>query len=112
MKGKISIGDFIHQVKKELVEAQDTSGEPFYELHDVELEITFALEAKGKAGMNLYVVELGGEATASQTHKVTLKMKPIKGTPAENETGSKTTGRGGGGPRYGGGRLPNYAPNK
>lgn len=108
MKGKISIGDFIHQVKKELVEAQGASGDSFYELHDVELEITFALETKGKGGINLYVVELGGQAAASQTHKVTLKLKPIR-KPEENGPGSATPG---GGPRYGRGRLPHYAPHK
>ena len=41
MKGRISLKDFIHEVKKELVEAQDMSGKPFYELDEVELEASF-----------------------------------------------------------------------
>ena len=59
MEGKISIGDFIYQVKKELKEAQDKSGDPFYQLEEVNLEISFVLEAKGDSKMNFYVVELG-----------------------------------------------------
>jgi len=39
MKGKISLGDFIKDVKQELIEAQDTSGDPFYELEEVRLEV-------------------------------------------------------------------------
>jgi len=77
MKGNISIGDFIHQVKSELMDAQTATEDPFYRLEDVTLEVSFVLEAAGKAGFNLYVVELGGESKAAQTHKVTLKLRPI-----------------------------------
>ena len=78
MKGKISISDFIHGVKKELVEAQTDSGTPFYELEEVTLEISFALEVTGKAKMNFYVVDVGGETKATQTHKVQLKLIPLE----------------------------------
>ncbi|MDP1996490.1 MAG: trypco2 family protein [Gallionella sp.] len=77
MKGNISIGDFIHQVKKELVAALDKPGDPFYELEEVNLEISFALEAGVGTKMNFYVVELGGDTTATQTHKVSLKLVPL-----------------------------------
>ena len=48
MKGNIILGDFIEQVKQELVDAQDKSGNPFYELERVELEVAFSLEVKGE----------------------------------------------------------------
>ena len=57
MKGAISLRDFIEQVKQELVEAQSTPKEAFYELHDVELEVSFALEAEGGGKAKLVVVE-------------------------------------------------------
>lgn len=116
MKGNISIGDFIHKVKDELVQAQNESAEPFYELHEVILEVSFALEAIGKGKMNLYVVELGGETKASQTHKVTLKLKPFgepKISARENDQTS-IGNKGGGGcsvvisEKF----LPHYAPSK
>lgn len=96
MKGRISIKDFIHRVKAELVEAQDRTDKPFYELTDVELEIGFALEAQGSAGFQLYVIEFGGGAKAQQTHKVTLKFKPIQ-TPAAPPASPPAGGGGGGG---------------
>ena len=77
MKGKISLNDFIHRVKGELVAAQQPDGNPFYELTEVTLEVSFALDASAKAGFDLYVVELGSEAKAQQTHKVALKLKPL-----------------------------------
>jgi hypothetical protein len=77
MKGNISIGDFIHQVKKELKEAQDKSGDAFYELREVNLEISFVLNASAESGLKLYVVDLKGGAKAEQTHKVSLKLVPL-----------------------------------
>ncbi len=51
MKGGIDLGEFIHQVKKELVDAQ-VRDKAFMELTDVELEVNFALDASGTAGMS------------------------------------------------------------
>ena len=73
MKGRIDLRKFIEQVKKELVEAQ-TIEKPFYELTNVELEVNFVLEAKGKAGLKFFVIDVGGQATAQQTHKVVLHL--------------------------------------
>ena len=78
MKGRISLNDFIHRVKAELVAAQQTrQGDPFYELKEVSLEVSFAVDASAKAGFDLYVVDLSGETKAQQTHKVTLKLTPL-----------------------------------
>ena len=113
MKGNISLGSFIQQVKEELVAAQDSSGHPFYELESVQLEVTFALEAGGGAKGNLVVLELGGKTKASQTHKaiLTLKLLPRRAeTPEQKPAGG---GRGGGGLGGGGalgGHGPLYAP--
>jgi len=96
MKGKISLGDFIKDVKQELIEAQDTSGDPFYELEEVRLEVSFVLDTSARAGGKLFVVELGGETKAQQTHKVSLTLRPLlKPTLETKETGStrSATGR-------------------
>jgi len=77
MKAQISLGDFIKDVKKELIEAQDTSGDPFFELEEVHLEVSFVLDTSAKAGGKLLVVELGGETKAQQTHKVSLTLRPL-----------------------------------
>jgi len=92
MKGKISLKEFIHQVKKELVDAQEGIGDPFYELENVELEVSFAIDVKGESKLDLVVIELGAEANAQQLHKVTLSLKPLT-----KETLSEKPAKSGGG---------------
>ena len=109
MKGNISLGNFIEQVKQELVEAQNNSDNPFYELNGVELEVAFTLEAKGSAKGKLVVVELGGETSSSQVHKVRLNLTPIKNYPI---IGGEYGGGGGYWSRKGlpGGSGPVFSP--
>ena len=76
MKGNISLKEFITEVKEELKSAIDND-DPFFVLGDVELEVTFGLDATAKAGMKLVVFDLGGETTATQTHKVKLTLSPF-----------------------------------
>ena len=87
MKGAISLGDFIHEVKDELVRAQKTVGTPFYELTEVLLEVSFTLDISGKAGFKLVVVKLEGGAKAEQMHKVTLKLIPVLGADKKDNPG-------------------------
>ena len=76
MKGNISLKEFIQDVKQELVAAQDSSN-PFYELHEVQLEVSFALKIEGGGKAKFVVVELGADTTASQLHRVTMKFVPL-----------------------------------
>ena len=100
MNGNIELGDFIHQVKKELIDAQD-KGDPFYALDSVQLEVSFVLEASGKAKGKLLVVSAEGEFKGAQTHKVTLQLSPLtkveKSEPieSENDESPVSGGRGG-----------------
>ncbi|ETD36996.1 hypothetical protein U724_15815 [Pseudomonas chlororaphis subsp. aurantiaca PB-St2] len=72
----MSLVDFIKEVKSELRAAVDND-DPFFEMGEVELEVTFALDISGKTGVKLVVAELGGETKATQTHKVKLKLHPF-----------------------------------
>jgi hypothetical protein len=76
MKGNISLKSFIEEVKNEL-KASINDEDPFFELGDVELEVSFALDAEAKAGAKLYVIDVGGSTKATQTHKVKLTLTPF-----------------------------------
>ena len=76
MKGKISLSEFIKDVKEDLKKAVDED-DPFFFLDEVELEVAFVLDAKAKAGGKFIVVDVGGETKASQTHKVKIKLTPF-----------------------------------
>ncbi|MDD5241748.1 MAG: hypothetical protein PHG47_08535 [Sulfuricella sp.] len=79
MKGGISLGEFIEQVKKELRQAQETSKEPMFQLSEVNLEVSFGVDASAKAeGKLMFFVDLSGEAKTSRLHKVSLKLTPLE----------------------------------
>jgi hypothetical protein len=87
MKGKISLVEFIKEVKAELRSAVDNES-PFFEMGEVELEVTFALDVGGKAGLKLVVAEFGGETKATQTHKVKIKLHPFVEDESDQEAGA------------------------
>ena len=83
MKGRISLKDFIHGVKQELLDTSESSkGVPAFEMTEIELEAEFILETAGKVEGGFAVfVKAEGEVTTSQTHKVKITMRPIKPNP-------------------------------
>ena len=82
MKGMISLVDFIKEVKKELRAAVDNE-DPFFEMGEVELEVSFTLDASAKAGVKLLVADIGGQTKATQMHKVKIKLHPFVEVEAE-----------------------------
>ena len=79
MNGNISLVEFIEEVKKELREAQEASKDPMFQLSEVNLEVSFAVDATAKAeGKLMFIVDLSGEINASQLHKVSLKLTPLE----------------------------------
>jgi hypothetical protein len=80
MKGRISLKDFIHSVKNELLDTSASSeGVAAFEMTEIELETEFVLDTSAKGeGTLAFFVKLSGEATASQSHKVKVKLKPLR----------------------------------
>lgn len=80
MKGKISLADFISEVKKELIEAVKNKKEddaPFFTLNEVELQTEFGVKAEASGGFKFFV-DLSAKTEANQRHCVTLKFSPIR----------------------------------
>lgn len=79
MKGRISLKDFILNIKQELKEIQTHDIEKaFFELKEVNLEVSFALDASAEGSSKFIVIDLKGSTKATQTHKVSIKLDPIK----------------------------------
>ena len=95
MNGRISLKYFIHGVKQELLETSETtSGPAAFEMTEIELEAEFVLDATAKAeGSFAFFVKVEGGASTSQSHKVKVKMRPLKPPSAIgfNPTDSATT---------------------
>ena len=45
---------------------------------EVELEISFILDAEASAGAKFIVIDVGGKTKATQSHKVKIKLIPFK----------------------------------
>lgn len=79
---QIGITEFIGYVRREIQkaheearrDAQNEPMRPFFELDNVELEIKFVTEKKGKAGIRLFVASLGGSYSREQTHTAKLSL--------------------------------------
>lgn len=92
MSEKISLAEFIEQVKQELREAQQAGTEPMFHLDEVNLEVSFGVEVAAEAqGKLAFFVDLSGKIEASRLHKVNLKLTPLDKTMAVYL--DKTTGR-------------------
>jgi len=80
MKGRISLKEFIHGVKMELLDASESaSGPAAFEMTEIELEAEFVLDATAKAeGTFAFFVKVEGGVSTSQSHKVKVKMRPLK----------------------------------
>ena len=78
----IELSDVIGELRRELQQAMYAGeGEPLrFELGPVELEATVAVEKGGGGGakVRFWVLELGGDAKASQasTQRITLALQP------------------------------------
>lgn len=81
MQGMISLSKFIHDVKRELIEAQGKSPGEFFELTEVNLEVAFAVETDAKGKAKLVVFEANAGTSSSQTHTVTLRLTPLRREP-------------------------------
>ena len=73
---RISLNDFVKEVKKEIRQAMDTN-EPMFEVASVQLEVAFELDVGGSVGFNLWVLDCSTSLSGKQVHKVTLDLKPI-----------------------------------
>jgi hypothetical protein len=78
----IELGEVIGELRRELQSAMSAgAGEPLrFELGPVELEATVAVEkgGSGSAKVRFWVVELGGDASVSQssTQRIKLVLQP------------------------------------
>jgi hypothetical protein len=75
MKGRISLSDFIADVKADLQKSVDAEN-PFFIMGEVEIEVSFTLDVSGGGKARLLVVDLSTDSKASQTHKVKIKLTP------------------------------------
>ena len=75
----IGLAEIIEQVKQDLQStALDKDSEaPLFSVDAVELELQVTVKHEGKAGIKLYVVDLGGGASRDDVQKVKVSLSPL-----------------------------------
>jgi hypothetical protein len=76
---RLKITDAVAALREELGEAILAGAEEKIRFEVGEIQLTFevAVERSGKAGIQFWVVELGGGGGKTETHTVTIPLKPI-----------------------------------
>jgi hypothetical protein len=75
----IGLTELIYQVKRELIQPQGGTADPFplLAVEEVELEISVTVSKRAEGGLNIQVVELGGGRERSDVHTVRVKLSPL-----------------------------------
>jgi len=88
---EISLKDFLIEVKRQIKESEDIitpidqklkptppnpqeQREQYFVTQELEIEIAVTSNAQVKGGINLYVVQVGGEAKSQEIHRIKIKM--------------------------------------
>lgn len=74
-KKPIGLKEFISRIEQELLDSQ--GDQAFFVLGSVELEISIAVERGINGGINLKVIEVGGEGKQSNVQTVRVRLEPL-----------------------------------
>jgi NTP-dependent ternary system trypsin peptidase co-occuring protein len=93
----LSLEEFIYQVKRELLEAQQKhEGEPVYlELQKVELEVSVTVTKTARGKVNIYVADLGSDVAKDHAQRVKLEFEVVPFDILPEASGGGGTRRGG-----------------
>ncbi|MGB3758623.1 MAG: trypco2 family protein [Rivularia sp. (in: cyanobacteria)] len=78
-ENSIGLAELIEQIKQELLstEAEGEKPIPLFSVDQVNLELQVTARKEGKAGIKVYVVELGGGGSRDDVQKVTVTLTPL-----------------------------------
>jgi hypothetical protein len=57
-------------------EMRDQDQDAAFFLEDIEVEAKFTVSGSGKAGIQIHIVNIGGEVKSEHVHTLKLKLKP------------------------------------
>ncbi len=78
-ESSIGLAELIQQVKQELLtQSPDSETDiPIFAVDSVELELQVTVKKEGKAGIKIYVLEMGGGDSRDDVQKVKVKLSPL-----------------------------------
>lgn len=78
-ENSLGLAELIEHIKQELLstEAEGEKPIPLFSVDQVNLELQVTARKEGKAGIKVYVVELGGGGSRDDVQKVTVTLTPL-----------------------------------
>jgi Trypsin-co-occurring domain 2 len=73
----IGLSELIKQVKRELLSPDLEDDVPLLSVDQVELELQVSVRKEGKAGIKIYVVEIGGGGNRDDVQTVKVMLSPL-----------------------------------
>lgn len=80
MSKGIELADLVDYVASQLAEAEGRASKRasrIIALQECQLEMTVTVKREGKAGIRVYVVELGGGGSSEHLHRISAKFRPV-----------------------------------
>ena len=99
----IELADLVDYVASQLAEAEARASKRasrIIALQECQLEMAVTVKREGKAGIRVYVLELGGGGSAEQLHRISAKFRPAGEHVFETEEDSGSSAA-----KYGGERV-------
>ena len=82
-ENKIGLAELIEQVKRELLFtsfeglAKEETKVPLFSVDSVELELQVTVKKEGKAGIKIYVLDVGGSGSRDDVQTVKVSLSPL-----------------------------------
>jgi hypothetical protein len=77
----VRLAELINEVASELLRAEELAEgrnqEPVFRFEECEIEVAISVEKEGKAGIRVWVLELGGGAKKTDANTVTVKFTRV-----------------------------------
>jgi hypothetical protein len=86
MPNKLPLSEVVASVTDELLKAESAAksrGSSVMQFDECELEFAVEVEKEGKAGINVWVIELGGGKTRTESNVVRIKFKSLESRPLQ-----------------------------
>ncbi len=86
MSDKIRLTDLLAHITDQLLEADQmsrASGKATMRFEECELEFAVKIEGDVKAGLNIWVLKLGGGAKKTDSNTIKIKFKGLEGRPVQ-----------------------------
>lgn len=84
----LGISDVLDRLKNEfeqIEKASEGKGKYGFDVKKIELELQFTVTKIGKGGINLAIVQAGGEYDKEEIQKISIQLDPYKITETSNE---------------------------